>query len=235
MSEEAAAPASSPGLARNDLVHFLARRLHSLTGVVPIGAFLIEHFYTNYQAVGPGGAARFDDAVRELQRNPVIVWLEIFAIGLPILYHAFYGLFIARQARFNNTAYGYGANWRFLFQRVTGLILIFYIFYHVWMTRLRPVASPELFRQTDGLVTYAYMHGYLTERLLGLPTFIFYILGTLAACFHLANGLWGFLIHWGITVGPRAQRLSAYACVGLGILLSLLGLNSLYAFVATGS
>jgi len=232
MSEEAAAPAAPSGLARKDLVYFLARRLHSLTGIVPIGAFVVEHFYSNYQAVGPGGQERFNGVVQELQKNPVIIWLEIFVIGLPILYHAFYGVFIAGQARYNSMAYRYGANWRFLFQRVTGLILIFYIGYHVWMTRLRPVFDPQSFEQTQGLITYGYMHGYLSEKLLGLPTWIFYIVGTLCACFHLANGLWGFLIHWGITVGPRAQRLSAYACAGFGILLAALGLNSLYAFIA---
>ena len=231
MSEEAAAPASSPGLARNDLVHFLARRLHSLTGVLPIGAFLIEHFYSNYQAVGPGGAARFDGVVAELQRNPVIIWAEIFGIALPILYHAIYGLVVARQARYNSMAYRYGANWRFLFQRISGAFLVLYIGYHVWMTRLRPVFDPQSFAQSQGLVTYRYMHGYLTEPLLGLPTWWLYVVGVVAASFHFSNGLWGFLIHWGVTTGPRAQRLSAYACAGLGILLSALGLNSLFAFV----
>jgi succinate dehydrogenase / fumarate reductase cytochrome b subunit len=230
MADEVVAPAA-PGLSRRDLIHFLARRLHSLTGVVPIGAFLIEHFYSNYQAVGPGGAARFNGVVQELQKNPVIIWLEIFAIALPLLYHAGYGLLVAGQARYNTLAYRYRANWRFLFQRVTGVILIFYIGYHVWMTRLRPVFDPQSFAQSQGLVTYQYMHGYLNEPLLGVPTWWFYVLGVLAACFHFANGLWGFLIHWGVTTGPRAQRFSAVACAALAVLLAALGLNSLYAFV----
>ena len=232
MSEEVATPAAHAGLERRDLVHLLARRLHSLTGVVPIGAFLVEHLYSNYQAVGPGGPARFDTVVKDLQTNPVIIWAEIFAIGVPILYHAIYGLFIAAQARTNTLAYRYGANWRFLLQRISGVFLILYIAYHVWMTRLRPVFSPQSFAGSQGLITYDYMHGYLNESLLGVPTWIFYGLGVLAACYHFANGLWGFLIHWGITVGPRAQKLSAYACAALGIILAALGLNALYAFMA---
>jgi succinate dehydrogenase / fumarate reductase cytochrome b subunit len=219
------------GLARRDVRHFLLRRLHSLTGVVPIGAFLIEHFYTNYQAVGPGGAARFDGAVKDLQSNPVIIWLEIFGIGLPILYHAFYGLFIAGQARYNTTRYGHGANWRFLFQRVTGTLLVFYIAYHVWNTRLMPAIHPESFATTHGFITFQYMRDYLTGAHFGIPVWTLYVVGVLAACFHFANGLWGFLIHWGITLGPRAQRLSAFACAGLGLLLAALGLNSLAAFL----
>ncbi len=239
MSEEIASQAAGSGLAgglaRRDLVHFLARRLHSLAGVIPIGAFLVEHFYSNYQAVGPGGRARFNGVVQELQQNPVIVWAEIFVIGLPLLYHAAYGLLIAGQARYNTRRYAYRANWRFLFQRITGAILVVYISYHVWMTRLRPVFQPKDFAQSQGLITYDYMHGYLNERLFGMPTWIFYVVGILCACFHLANGLWGFLIHWGITVGPRAQKFSAYACAVFGVLLALLGLNALFAFVALGS
>jgi succinate dehydrogenase / fumarate reductase cytochrome b subunit len=220
------------GLARRDLLHLVLRRLHSLTGVLPIGAFLVEHLYSNYQAVGPGGAARFDGVVAELQHNPVVIFAEIFAIGLPILYHAFYGLVIAGQARSNNLAYRYGANWRFLGQRITGILLVVYIGYHVWMTRLRPVFDPGRFAASKGLVTFDYMHGYLNERLLGLfPTWWFYVVGVLAACFHLANGLWGFLIHWGVTTGPRAQKISALACAGIGVALAALGLNSLVAFV----
>lgn len=219
------------GLGRRDLRHFVLRRLHSLTGVLPIGAFLIEHLYSNYQAVGPGGSARFDDVVKDFQTNPVIVWLEIFGIGLPLLYHAFYGLFIARQARYNAGRYGHGANWRFLFQRATGMLLVFYIGYHVWNTRLMPVFHPEDFAASNGLITYQYVKSYLTGVHFGIPVWSLYIVGVLAACFHFANGLWGFLIHWGITVGPRAQRFSAYACAGLGVLLAALGLNALLAFV----
>jgi succinate dehydrogenase / fumarate reductase, cytochrome b subunit len=231
MNDEVAGGATASGLARRDLIHFLARRLHSLTGVLPLGVFLVNHLYENYQAVGPGGEARFNGVVEHLQANPVIVWVEIFGIGLPLLYHALYGLFIAGEARYNSRRYAYGANWRFTFQRVTGIVLVGYLAYHVWMTRLQPVVDPQSFAQSQGLITYSYMHGYLTEAHLGIPIWVLYVAGILAACFHFANGLWGFLIHWGVTTGPRAQKISAYACAGLGLLVAALGLNSLYAFV----
>ena len=33
---------------------FLLRKLHSLTGIIPIGAFLVEHIVSNFEAVnGP--------------------------------------------------------------------------------------------------------------------------------------------------------------------------------------
>ncbi len=46
-------PASSPALLplrAGEGNSFLLRRLHSLTGIVPIGAFLLEHFISNYEA-----------------------------------------------------------------------------------------------------------------------------------------------------------------------------------------
>jgi succinate dehydrogenase / fumarate reductase cytochrome b subunit len=74
---------------------YFAKKLFELTGFIPIGAFLIEHLYSNFQAVGPGGAQRFDTVVKDLQTNPIIIFLEIGVIGLPLLYHAGYGLFVA--------------------------------------------------------------------------------------------------------------------------------------------
>jgi len=214
-----------------DLRHFVLRRLHSLSGIVPIGAFLLIHLYTNYQAVGPGGPARFDEEVRHLQENPLVVWAEILGIGLPIAFHAFYGLFLAGEGRWNTGRYRYGANWRYVFQRVSGVLLLFFIGYHVWMTRLRTVVAPELFTDNHGHVSFSYMSEYLQSAHFGVPTWALYVVGVSAATLHLANGLWGFLIHWGVTTGPRAQRLSALACAGLGVGLTAFGLTSLFAFV----
>jgi succinate dehydrogenase / fumarate reductase cytochrome b subunit len=58
-----------------------------------------------------------------------------------------------------------------------------------------------------------------------------YTLGLLLAVFHLANGLWGMGLVWGLTISARAQRLSGYACAGLGILLAALGLHGLIGFL----
>src|SRR6478735_332783 len=113
---------------------YFAKKLFEISGFLPIGGFLVEHLYSNFQRVGPGGAERFDKVVSDLQTNPIIIFLEIFAIGLPLLYHAAYGLFIAKMAKYNNGGYGYLRNWTYLFQRFTGFILIVYIGYHVWNT-----------------------------------------------------------------------------------------------------
>src|SRR5271154_5744893 len=71
---------------------FLLRKLHSLTGIVPIGAFLVEHLISNFEALkGPGA---YGAQVRFLNSLPLVRVLEWGFIFLPILYHALYGLFI---------------------------------------------------------------------------------------------------------------------------------------------
>ena len=214
---------------------YIAKKVFELTGFLPIGAFLVEHLYSNFQAVGPGGAERFDKIVHDLQTNPAILFAEIFMIGLPLLYHAGYGLLIARMARPNNGGYGYLRNWTYLLQRVSGGILLFYIAYHVWNTRMVPVVNPnaDFLHHVDGhaLVSSSYMHAYLNETHFGIPVYVFYVVGLFCAVYHFANGLWNIGIHWGLTLTPRAQRISGLLCSSIGLALFSMGLISLFAFV----
>jgi succinate dehydrogenase / fumarate reductase, cytochrome b subunit len=214
---------------------FYAKKLFELTGFLPIGAFLLEHMYSNFQAVGPGGAERFDTVVKDLQTNPLIIFLEVGVIGLPLLYHAFYGLFVATMAaRPNVSGYGYLRNWTYLFQRITGVILILYIGYHVWNTRLVPVFHPDTpLLQSAGeqkLVSSQYMRDYFHETHFGLQVLWIYFIGVAAAVYHFANGLWNAGIHWGLTISPRAQRVSGYVCGLVGVTLLAVAYASLLAF-----
>jgi succinate dehydrogenase / fumarate reductase, cytochrome b subunit len=222
---------------------YIARKLFELTGFLPIGGFLIEHFYSNFQAVGPGGEERFNEVVRSLQANPIIIYLEIFAIGLPILYHAAYGIFVAKQARPNNGQYGYFRNWAYLLQRATGIILVAYIGYHVWNTRLYPhFAKPDhqLYGYLmDGggqkLISSSYMTHYLQQTHFGISVTWFYVVGIGCAVYHFANGLWNAAIHWGLTISPRSQRISGFVCGMVGVTLLAVGLASLLAFTKMGA
>src|SRR5438552_12090181 len=71
---------------------FFWRRLHSLTGIIPIGAFLIEHFLSN--AVAIEGPAAYTKQVAFLAGFPFVVVLEAVGIWIPILYHSLYGFYI---------------------------------------------------------------------------------------------------------------------------------------------
>jgi len=70
------------------------------------------------------------------------------------------------------------------------------------------------------------MHKIATDPLI----FVLYLIGVLAATFHFANGLWAFLISWGITVGERAQRISSKICMGVFVVVAVLFILSLVGF-----
>ena len=60
--------------------------------------------------------------------------------------------------------------------------------------------------------------------------FVLYVIGVIAATFHFSNGMWAFLVSWGITVGPRAQKISSYIWMGVFVIVAALFLLSLVAF-----
>ena len=208
---------------------FILRKLHQLSGIVPLGLFLLEHFYTNSKALD--GAKHFNDAVQDLQSIPYILFIEIGGIFIPLIYHAVYGLVITAEARPNNLNYPYPRNWFYLIQRITGVILFFFITFHVLNFR---------FGMIPGLNTISVAeHPEEAFRIVSrefsmIPIFIVYMIGITATVWHLANGIWLFLVDWGITIGERAQRLAGYACIGFGVVLLLVGVNAAVAFIRDG-
>ena len=85
--------ARSRASARGSRYFILLRRLHSLSGIVPVGAFLFEHILiSNSTAIsGPDAYAR---QVSFLANLPLVFFLELFGIWLPIAFHALYGFYI---------------------------------------------------------------------------------------------------------------------------------------------
>ena len=198
--------------------HFWLRRLHSLTGIVPVGGFVAFHLYENYHAVQ--GAEAYNRASLALQRAPFALALEIVVIALPLLYHAVYGLFVTSTASSNVFAQPYLRNWMYFSQRITGLILFAFIVFHYWTTRLVQLSDHEsldLFRLVQSTVANPWLYA-------------FYIAGILSATLHLANGIWSFSIVWGLTVGPRAQRRMMYVSAAVFVILSVIGVRSISAF-----
>jgi succinate dehydrogenase / fumarate reductase cytochrome b subunit len=213
---------------------FVLRKLHQLSGIVPLGAFLLEHFYTNSKAVNPANDhAAFNTAVGELQGIPYILLVEITFIFIPLLFHAIYGLVITWEARPNNLAYPYPRNWFYTIQRLTGLILFFFIAFHVLNMR---------FGVIPGLGTYrhavAHNPGDAYDIVAGEfdKTWIFaiYVVGIMATIWHFANGIWLFMVDWGIAIGAKAQRLTGYACIAFGFVLLVVAINALTAFRSDG-
>ena len=208
---------------------FILRKLHQLSGIVPLGLFLLEHFYTNSKSLS--GAADFNKAVEDLQSIPYILFVEIGGIFIPLIYHAVYGLVITMEARPNNLAYPYPRNWFYLIQRITGVILFFFILFHVLNFRFGMI--PGL--NTMSVATHPDQAFEIVAREFRMiPIFIVYLVGITATVWHLANGIWLFLVDWGITIGERAQRLTGYACIAFGAVLLLVGVNAAVGFIHGG-
>ncbi|HEY0319921.1 MAG TPA: succinate dehydrogenase cytochrome b558 subunit [Pyrinomonadaceae bacterium] len=208
---------------------FILRKLHQLSGIVPLGAFLLEHFYTNSKAMT--GRADFNKAVSDLQSIPYILFIEIGVIFIPLIYHAVYGLLITVEARPNNLHYPYPRNWFYLIQRITGVILFFFILFHVLNFR---------FGLVPGLNEISVAHApdqafdIVAREFRMFPILLVYTIGITATVWHFANGIWLFMVDWGIAIGARAQRLTGYACIAFGFVLLAVGLNAMVAFVRPG-
>jgi succinate dehydrogenase cytochrome b subunit len=210
--------------------HYASRKLHSLLGVLPLGAFILEHLYTN--AFVLGGQHAYDKQVNWLLSlpKPVLYSLEIVFIALPLLFHGILGAKIAIEGKSNVRDYAYARNFAYTLQRWCGMYLLAFIVYHVWTTRFTghftyPVHAAGTVTEGGPLVAsqssiYYFMLEHLSGNwLLGLV----YFLGVFAAAFHFSNGLWTFCITWGITVGARAQRISRWIFYALGAALLALG------------
>lgn len=208
---------------------FILRKLHQLTGIMPLGFFLLEHFYTNSKALN--GAADFNTAVKDLQSIPYILLIEIGGIFIPLIYHAVYGLVITAEARPNNLYYPYSRNWFYSIQRVTGMILFFFITFHVLNFRFGLI--PGL--NTLSVATHPEESFQIVAREFRMvPIFIVYVIGITSTVWHLANGVWLFLVDWGITIGERSQKIAGYACLGFGVVLLVVGINAAVAFIRPG-
>lgn len=199
---------------------FFLIRLQSLLGIIPIGVFFAEHAFSNSLAFFYG-AERFNEQVEFLQGLPFVYFLEIFGIGLPILLHAGIGIYIWLRGLSNVQNYSYFRNWLYSLQRWSGVIAIIFIVYHVYKLRIEWMFTTDLTH-----VNAEYVKEYFNETW----HILFYFVGVLAASFHFGNGLWNFLIKWGVTIGDRAQRVSGVICTIIGIITFLFFMSSLYAF-----
>jgi succinate dehydrogenase / fumarate reductase cytochrome b subunit len=201
---------------------FLWRRLHSLSGVVPVGLFLCYHVFENMAALS--GPAAYDEMVNHVNSmlpRPFFYALELVGIVLPLLYHALYGVWVAVTGRPNVGRYAYANNWSYVMQRVSGIVALIFLLVHVgtlrtWVTLLGnhlAAANPPAPGGLD-LVTYRDVARHLGNPeslgvqsvLAGDHILVLYVLGTLFTIYHFTNGLKGFCWTWGIAVGRLAQR-----------------------------
>lgn len=214
-----------------DRNHFLIRRLHSLSGIVPIGAFLVNHLLTNSTAFLGDDAEHFDQHVKWIHDLPWLLAIEILFIFVPLAFHAIYGVVIAIQGRTNVTAYPYMDNWRYTLQRVTAWITLVFVVVHLLHFRFAHLFGlPEYADAYDAFFN-ATKSGFFNVWLPPGVWVALYAIGTVSAVYHLCNGLVTFCITWGITVGDQSRKYVSVGAAGLGVVLCAWGFLSLYALI----
>jgi succinate dehydrogenase / fumarate reductase cytochrome b subunit len=200
---------------------FLWRKLHSLSGIVPIGAFLIEHILSNFEAIH--GPLAYAEQVKFLNSLPLVRVLEWAFIFIPLAFHASYGVYISFRGRSNVNVYPWAGNWMYIAQRVTGLIAFVYIIQHVWRQRFSGVSLPE----HPGAAFAKVQHELANPWMLAI-----YVIAMIATTWHFAYGIWLFAAKWGITPGDRARKRFGYVCAAIGTALCVMGLWGMWAFVS---
>lgn len=197
---------------------FYWRRLHSLLGLIPVGLFLTMHLLINFQATK--GVEAFNNASGLMEKIPFLLIVEWVVIYIPLMFHAFYGVYIAFTAKSNLKRFGTTRNWFFMLQRLSGIFLVIFIAWHIWQTRLQKALA-------DAEVNYDMMADIVSN-----PAMLaFYIVGIIAATFHLSNGIWSFLVSWGITQSKQSQKVATWVTMIFFVLLSVVGVMAILAFV----
>jgi succinate dehydrogenase / fumarate reductase, cytochrome b subunit len=199
---------------------FLWRKLHSLLGIIPIGAFLLEHILSNFEALK--GPVAYAQQVKFLNALPLVRVLEWTFIFIPILYHAIYGVYIWLRGKSNIVYYPWAGNWLYVSQRWTGLIAFAYILQHVLRQRFLGADLPN----NPGMAFAKVQHELANPLMVAV-----YVIAMIAICWHFSYGVWLFAAKWGITPGATARKRFGWVCVGLGVVLAFMGLASIWAFI----
>ena len=217
---------------------FLIRRLHSLSGLIPVGAYMVIHLLTNASVLE--GARAFQLNVYRIHSLgkllPVVEWTFIF---LPLLFHGIIGFVIIQGGLPNSSSYPMGKNIRYVLQRATGVIAFFFIVWHVfhlhgWIHAdwwIKSVAEPmggAQFRPYNAASTAgAALQSWLVAAL--------YTVGVISCVFHLANGIWTMGITWGVWTSEAAQKRADKVCIAFGVVLALVGMSALFGMRDVGN
>jgi succinate dehydrogenase / fumarate reductase, cytochrome b subunit len=205
---------------------FLLRRLHSLTGLI-FGGYIVVHLIVNASMIqgGSGPADVYQEQVDKIHAIPFLWAVEWIFIFLPIIFHTIYGLWITLGGQPNVEKYPYAKNYFYLLQRISAVIIMLFILFHV-------LGMKGLFGHTLEFVPADATRS--TARHINSSVWVAYLiypLGILASCFHLANGFWTAGITWGLTISAAAQRRWGYICAVLFFFTLLCGFLALGASI----
>lgn len=203
--------------------HFLLRRLHSLTGIL-FGLYVAFHLFINATIVQGGHV--YQAQVDKIHALPFLIAVEWATIYLPILFHGVYGTWIIFTGQPNNGSYPFFQNGLYLFQRISAIILIAFIAFHIISMKgwLGHTLAFDPRNATQTVISGIDAHWFVA--------WIVYPIGIIAACFHTANGFWTAGVSWGLTISAASRRRWAAICVIVFFGMLIAGAAALAAVIA---
>jgi succinate dehydrogenase / fumarate reductase, cytochrome b subunit len=204
--------------------NYVLHRIHSLTGVVPVGYYMAQHLALNTFSIG--GASSFNSVIEFFEGIPkhILLSMEVGVIWLPMLFHAIYGIFIAARAENNYfaTKYKFAHNRMFWLQRASGIAIFAFLIFHVSTTTIYKYAT-----NNPQVIKFDAWHNKLQNPV----QLLVYIVGIAAASYHLGYGIWNFCIRWGITISEKAQGRIMKISGVIAVALTLMGWAALAGFL----
>jgi succinate dehydrogenase/fumarate reductase cytochrome b subunit len=205
------------------------RRLHRVLGVVALAAFATLHLCVQGSALG--GGSTYDAVAGALSRSTILPVFELVFVGLPLLFHAAYGLnLLAARKPAASDVQRYGGERPWTIQRVSAVFVAVFLAIHLGDFRLRRVFSGL---SPDAL--YTALTARLSWTVAGFPAVaILYLVGIFAVALHVSNGLFAASSEWNIGKSPSGRVTLRRLTVGFGVLLFVLGAASIIG-LATGT
>ena len=200
--------------------HFLLRRIHSLTGVLPVGLFLVYHLYL--QLYLHYGAEIYNNEVNSFYDSRLATWALIVVVYIPLLFHSLLGLLLVFENKVQ-PSYTYFSHLLYWLQRISGIGVLLFIIAHVWNAKLGPWIGG-----TWG-AHFEHLSSGFSDPETGMLTKTVYLLGVLGAVFHFANGMNTFCMTWGIALTPNSQKMVRSFSILVFIILTA---STFYALAA---
>jgi succinate dehydrogenase / fumarate reductase cytochrome b subunit len=200
------------------------KKLHSLSGVVPLGAFVVLHLWITASVVS--SRAVYDRQIGFLHSGLLGV-LEPLVI-LPLFFHAIYG--VLRVVGPRDPDHAYDTDLMAALQRASGIVVLAFVSLHLWEFRAQT--------WMHGLAESAYstkLVADLSSTKYGVPWIsLGYIVGMAGSVFHLVNGMTSFCTTWGFAPTEPARRRVRFVFRIAGILLFAIS-SAIVVQLATGS
>jgi len=190
--------------------------------MLPLGVWTVNHLWDNLAVFQ--GAEAWQKAVTHYP-HPVAQVLTLTMVLLPLAIHTIWGIRRLFSFRPNNVRYPAFGNLKYLLQRLSAVGVLLFLGAHIWLALLHPrlvEGHPEPFNDIASQMRF---HG---------PTLMVYLLGTLAVCYHLANGIFGFAWTWGLTAGEKSYRRIGVAVIVTFLVLLTMAWSAIYGLWAAG-